>query len=129
MSLNPMVHLVNLYYFFGIRSGYYATQYIFHEFFHIKDHRNIFRGHLSRYGNVLWSVPLRIFYGSMWLFEGIKKAFGLFGTDSWFGNKVALPFSWLQDATAGASVADTGAAEAAKPIPNKTLKIVSGMLY
>ncbi|MGB3161859.1 FAD-dependent oxidoreductase [Carnobacterium sp.] len=111
-----MKHLVNLYYFFGIRSGYYATQYIFHEFFHIKDQRNIFRGHLSRYGNVLWSVPLRIFYGSMWLFEGIKKAFGLFGTDSWFGNKVALPFSWLQDATAGASAADTGAVEAAKPI-------------
>ncbi|MEG0497003.1 MAG: NAD(P)/FAD-dependent oxidoreductase [Carnobacterium sp.] len=111
-----MKHLVNLYYFFGIRSGYYATQYVFHEFFHIKDQRNIFRGHLSRYGNVLWSVPLRIFYGSMWLFEGVKKAFGLFGTDSWFGNKVALPFSWLQDATAGASVADTGAVEAAKPI-------------
>lgn len=111
-----MKHLVNLYYFFGIRSGYYATQYIFHEFFHIKDHRNIFRGHLSRYGNVLWSVPLRVFYGSMWLFEGVKKAFGLFGTDSWFGNKVALPFSWLQDATAGASAADTGAAEAAEPI-------------
>ena len=111
-----MKHLVNLYYFFGIRSGYYATQYIFHEFFHIKDQRNIFRGHLSRYGNVLWSVPLRIFFGSMWLFEGVKKAFGLFGTDSWFGSKVALPFSWLQDATAGASAADAGAVEAAKPI-------------
>jgi len=39
----------------------------------------------------------------MWLFEGIKKAFGLFGPPIvWFGNKVALPFSWLQDATAGA---------------------------
>ena len=111
-----MKHLVNLYYFFGIRSGYYATQYIFHEFFHIKDQRNIFRGHLSRYGNVLWSVPLRIFFGSIWLLEGVKKAFGLFGTDSWFGNKVALPFSWLQDATAGASAVDAGAVEAAKPI-------------
>lgn len=113
-----MKHLVNLYYYFGIRSGYYAVQYLFHEFFHIKDQRNVFRGHLSRYGNVLWSVPLRAFYGSMWLFEGVKKAFGLFGTTSWFGNEVALPFSWLQEATTGASeAADAGAvAEAAKPV-------------
>ncbi|MEG0474644.1 MAG: NAD(P)/FAD-dependent oxidoreductase [Carnobacterium sp.] len=114
-----MKHLVNLYYFFGIRSGYYAVQYIFHEFFHIKDQRNIFRGHLSRYGNVLWSVPLRVFYGSMWLFEGVKKVFGLFGTTSWFGNEVVLPFSWLQEATTGASeAADAGeaVAEVAKPV-------------
>ncbi|MDN6293985.1 MAG: FAD-dependent oxidoreductase [Alkalibacterium sp.] len=98
-------HLVNLLYFFEIRSGYYAVQYIFHEFFHIKDKRNIFRGHLSRYGNVLWSVPLRVFFGSMWLVEGLKKAFGIFGAETWFGDRVALPFSWLQDATSGASAA------------------------
>ncbi|WP_027108555.1 FAD-dependent oxidoreductase [Lacticigenium naphthae] len=104
-------HLVNLLYFFEIRSGYYAVQYIFHEFFHIRDHRNIFRGHLSRYGNVLWSVPLRVFYGSMWLIEGLKKAFGLFGATSWFGDTVTLPFSWLQDVTSGA----TEAAETTTP--------------
>ena len=56
-----MKHVVNLKYFFDIRSGYYMFQYIMHEFFHIKDERNIMRGHSSRYGNVLWSVPLRIF--------------------------------------------------------------------
>jgi NADH dehydrogenase len=105
-------HLVNLLYFFEIRSGYYAVQYVFHEFFHIRDKRNIFRGHLSRYGNVLWSVPLRVFFGSMWLVEGLKKAFGLFGSESWFTDRVALPFSWLQDATSGASpAAETAAAD------------------
>lgn len=31
-----MKHMVNLYYFFCIRSGYYMIQYIKHEFFHIK---------------------------------------------------------------------------------------------
>ncbi|SFH57752.1 FAD-dependent oxidoreductase [Pisciglobus halotolerans] len=111
-----MKHIVNLKYFFDIRSGYYMVQYIFHEFFHIKHRRNIFRGHLSRYGNVLWSVPLRVFYGSMWLFEGLKKAFGLFGTQSWFGDTVALPFSWLQTPVSGASEAVEQTAEAAKPI-------------
>ncbi|MGB4921314.1 MAG: NAD(P)/FAD-dependent oxidoreductase, partial [Enterococcus aquimarinus] len=58
-----MKHIVNLKYFFDIRSGYYMFQYMMHEFFHIKDDRNVTRGHSSRYGNVLWSVPLRVFYG------------------------------------------------------------------
>lgn len=115
-----MKHIVNLKYFFDIRSGYYAFQYIMHEFFHIKDKRNIFRGHLSRYGNVLWSVPLRVFYGSMWLLEAGKKTFGWFGGESWFGDSVKLPFAWLQEATSGASEAAGGAADAvvetAKPV-------------
>ena len=35
-----------------------------HEIFHIKDDRSVARGHTSRYGNVLWSVPLRfLWYG------------------------------------------------------------------
>ncbi|WP_080147117.1 NAD(P)/FAD-dependent oxidoreductase [Marinilactibacillus piezotolerans] len=109
-----MKHIVNLKYFFDIRSGYYMIQYILHEFFHIKHHRNIFRGHLSRYGNVLWSVPLRVFYGSMWLIEGLKKTFGLFGTHSWFGDTVSLPFAWLQNPVSGAS--EAVAEEVAKPI-------------
>lgn len=33
-----MKHIVNLYYFFCIRSGYYMFQYIMHEFFHAKSH-------------------------------------------------------------------------------------------
>ena len=70
-----MKHIANIKYFLEIFSLYYAIQYVFHEFFHIKNRRNIFRGHLSRYGNVLWSVPLRLFYGGMWTIEGLKKIF------------------------------------------------------
>lgn len=98
-------HLINLVYFLTIGSLFYFVKYIHHEFFHIRDGRSIFRKHLSRYGNVLWNLPLRVFYGSMWLFEGIKKMFGLFGSTSWFGDEVVLPFSWLQDPTSGASEA------------------------
>ena len=74
-----MKHLVNIKYFLEIFSLYYAIQYVFHEFFHIKNRRNIFRGHLSRYGNVLWSVPLRLFYGGMWTIEGLKKNLLVYG--------------------------------------------------
>ncbi|MBC8844302.1 NADH dehydrogenase FAD-containing subunit, partial [Escherichia coli] len=71
-----MKHMVNLYYFFGIRSGYYMWQYIMHEFFHIKDHRNIFRGWTSRYGNVLWVLPLRVYLGWFWIDEALSKIYG-----------------------------------------------------
>ncbi len=99
-----MKHIVNIKYFLEIFSMYYAIQYVMHEFFHIKNRRNIFRGHLSRYGNVLWSLPLRLFYGGMWTIEGIKKLFGIWGAESWFfGEHLAFPFEWLQDPTTGAS--------------------------
>ena len=111
-----MKHIVNLKYFFDIRSGYYMFQYMMHEFFHIKDDRNVTRGHSSRYGNVLWSVPLRIFYGTVWLVESMKKIVGTgdylkpgtwFGEGSWFTDKVAFPFPWLQEqVTTGASAAE-----------------------
>ena len=71
-----MKHIVNLKYFFDIRSGYYMFQYLMHEIFHIKDDRTVARGHTSRYGNVLWSVPLRIFYGLVWFVEAFKKILG-----------------------------------------------------
>ncbi|MGP6147453.1 FAD-dependent oxidoreductase [Jeotgalibaca sp. A122] len=98
-------HLINLFYFLTIGSIFYFVKYIHHEFFHIRDGRSIFRKHLSRYGNVLWNLPLRVFYGSMWLWEGLKKMFGLAGTTSWFGDEVTMPFSWLQDPASGASEA------------------------
>ena len=110
-----MKHIVNLKYFFDIRSGYYMFQYIMHEFFHVKDDRNVTRGHSSRYGNVLWSVPLRVFYGAVWLVESMKKIVGngdylkpstWFGEGSWFTDKVVFPFPWLQEqVTTGASAA------------------------
>lgn len=98
-----MKHIVNLKYFFDIRSGYYMFQYLMHEFFHIKDDRNVARGHSSRYGNVLWSVPLRIFYGLVWLVEAGKKIIGngeilkpstWFGEGSWFTGNSVFPWTW-----------------------------------
>ena len=125
-----MKHIVNLKYFFDIRSGYYMFQYIMHEIFHIKDDRSVARGHTSRYGNVLWSIPLRVFYGMVWLVESMKKIVGngdylkpstWFGDGSWFTDKVVFPFPWLQEqvttgasqATETATTAASGAADAA----------------
>ncbi|KAF1297967.1 NADH dehydrogenase [Enterococcus sp. JM4C] len=120
-----MKHIVNLKYFFDIRSGYYMFQYIMHEFFHIKDDRNVARGHSSRYGNVLWSVPLRVFYGLVWLVESGKKIIGegelfkpstWFGDGSWFKGDSVFPWTWeynVADAASGASEAASTATDAA----------------
>ncbi|WP_163655194.1 FAD-dependent oxidoreductase [Listeria sp. PSOL-1] len=120
-----MKHMVNLYYFFGIHSGYYMWQYIVHEFFHIKDQRTIFRGWTSRYGNVIWSLPLRIYLGWFWVDEALAKIYGEgtwdkvsitnlkpvfqgIGNDSWLTATTSkMPFDWLQTA------ANSGASEAA----------------
>ena len=52
-----------------IGSGYYIVQYIKHEFFHTTDKRNIFRDATTRYGNVIWSFPLRLLVGWFWINE------------------------------------------------------------
>lgn len=137
---NFMKHMVNLYYFFGLRSGYYMFHYVAHEFFQTKDNRNIFRNFPTRFGNVLWSLPLRIFVGGFWIVEACTKLWGestwkeatssfsnvklLFkglGEDSWLvGSTVRMPFEWLQTATTGASAAaEEGATEWATPILSK----------
>lgn len=115
-----MKHIVNLKYFFDIRSGYYMFQYMMHEFFHIKDDRNVTRGHSSRYGNVLWSVPLRVFYGLVWFIEAFKKIVGngewlkpgtWFGEGSWFTGNSVFPWTWDYQAVADAA---SGASEVAE---------------
>ncbi|GAA4076164.1 FAD-dependent oxidoreductase [Amphibacillus indicireducens] len=124
-------HLVNLFYLFTIRSGYYMVKYVQHEFFQTRDKRNVFRDLLTRYGNVLWSLPLRIFVGGFWLVEGGSKLWGqeiwqkatssignlplLFkgiGQDSWLlSSTINMDFPWLQDPTSGATEAATEWAE------------------
>ena len=121
-----MKHVVNLKYFFDIRSGYYMFQYLMHEFFHIKDDRNVTRGHSSRYGNVLWSVPLRVFYGLVWFIEAAKKIVGegswlkpgtWFGEGSWFTGNSVFPWTWdYVDAASAASDATSAASGAGETV-------------
>lgn len=106
-----MKHLVNMLYFIQNYSMYYLWRYVMHEFFWTKNQRNIFRGHTSRQGNVLWTVPARLFLGAMWLVDCWPK---IQGKESWFIDKLRLPFSWLQPAaTSGASAAGADATSAA----------------
>lgn len=121
---NFMKHVVNLYYFMTIGSGYYFWHYLVDEIFRTKDKRNIFRDVTSRYGNVIWTFPLRLYLAWFWIDEGGAKIWGegkwadkdLFsglGSDSWVVDKsVKMPFDWLQTTTSGASAAAEGGSAA-----------------
>ena len=117
-----MKHLVNLHYLFGVGGFYLIFRYLFHEFFDIKERRSMLGGHLAAKSPSLWLIPLRLFIGSMWVLEGLKKLIGEetfskasgihkitsgIGSDSWFLNgNVKMPFEWLfsADGTASASI-------------------------
>lgn len=133
-----MKHLVNMYYLWGVNNINAVYNYLQHEFFTMEDRRSVMRGHLSSKANRLWLVPLRLYVGCLWLIEGLKKLLGdstwdsmwnaksisgffdkiAIGSDSWIkAGNVKMPFTWLQDATSGASAAVGDAAtEVATPI-------------
>lgn len=132
-----MKHLINLVYLFGVLNVYAVYHYLQHEFFDMRQNRNIMRGHISSLGNRLWTIPLRLYIGVLWLIEGLKKLVGegtwdaaldtLFkkgqwafeiGTDSWVrAGNVKMPFEWLYtDAVSSASQATDAATTYAEPI-------------
>ncbi|MCH4176618.1 MAG: NAD(P)/FAD-dependent oxidoreductase [Streptococcaceae bacterium] len=134
-----MKHFIYIIYTLQVGSGYYFFQYFKNEFFHTKNERNVGRGHLSRLGNVLWSVPLRVFYGFVWLIEASHKVVGdgdylkpstWFGKGSWFTNDIQFPFDWLHQtaaATTGASEAAGSAGSTATETASKTAEF--GLSY
>ncbi|MGL4344347.1 MAG: FAD-dependent oxidoreductase [Cellulosilyticaceae bacterium] len=125
-------HLINMVYLFGVNNIHAVYHYLQHEFFGMKQTRNIMWGHLSSKGNRLWLVPLRLYIGVLWLMEGLKKLVGdgtwdkavdalwqgkwafEVGADSWIrSGNVKMPFEWLYtDATSAASAAGDAAGEA-----------------
>ena len=104
-----MKHIVNLHYLFGVGGFYLILKYLSHEFFNIEDRRSFVGGHLSAKSSTLWLVVLRLYIGSMWLYEGIKKI-----NEGWF-KEIKVPM-FLSDATSAASETAESAANAVKPL-------------
>ncbi len=68
-----MKHLVNLHYLFGVAGINAVWEYLQHEFFTMKDHRSFLGGHLAWRIPVYWALPLRLWLGGKWFYEGVKK--------------------------------------------------------
>lgn len=79
---NMFKHVINLYFFAQITSGYHIFHYLMDEFFRTPNGRTPFYGWTSRMGNVLWTVPLRIVVGILWISAGasVSGTIGMIAT-------------------------------------------------
>jgi NADH dehydrogenase len=66
-------HFINVVYFVQILGWNKVASYLKHEFFTIRNCRSFVGGHFSNRTPSFLLVPLRIWLGAAWLFEGIKK--------------------------------------------------------
>ncbi|MCL2834525.1 MAG: FAD-dependent oxidoreductase, partial [Treponema sp.] len=120
-----MKHFVNLHYLISVAGLNQCWEYLKHEFLDRNDHRTFLFGFGTYRNRGYWALPLRLWLGLMWVFEGINKIGE--GWLSWgSGSKSAWMFSQgvvqagLTDAATSASTvveaatsASTAAASAA----------------
>lgn len=122
-------HFINMVYFAQVAGWNKVFSYMKHEFFTIRNQRSFVGGHFSNRTPSFLLVPLRVWLGLVWLYEGIAKVFdkwlvepkleGFFGgANSWYnsilqaaGQAVALDAA--TSATAEATTQATGEAAAA----------------
>lgn len=116
-------HFINIVYFIQVLGWNKIFSYIKHEFFTIRNCRSFVGGHFSNRTPSFLLVPLRVWLGAIWLFEGIMKIVeGWFTSPKltgFFGGADAWYDSILNAAAGGASdavTAATGAAAATAPV-------------
>jgi len=66
-------HFINIVYFVQVSGWNKIFSYLKHEFFTIRNCRSFVGGHFSNRTPSFLLVPLRIWLGAVWLFEGIMK--------------------------------------------------------
>ena len=66
-------HLINIIYFIQVLGWNKVFSYMRHEFFTIRNCRSFVGGHFSNRTPSFLLVPLRVWLGAVWLFEGIMK--------------------------------------------------------
>lgn len=90
-------HLINIIYFLQVLGWNKVFSYLKHEFFTIRNSRSFLGGHFSNRTASFLMVPVRVWLGAVWLFEGIKKVVegwldepkltGFFGgANSWYNS-------------------------------------------
>jgi NADH:ubiquinone reductase (H+-translocating) len=68
-----MKHLINMYYLFRIAGLNQVWEYFKHEFLDMKSGRSIVGGFFSYKLRGYWALPLRLWLGVSWVFEGVNK--------------------------------------------------------
>ncbi|NCB63058.1 MAG: NAD(P)/FAD-dependent oxidoreductase, partial [Clostridia bacterium] len=66
-------HFINVVYFIQVLGWNKVVNYLKHEFFTIRNRRSFVGGHFSNRTPSFLLVPLRVWLGAVWLFEGVMK--------------------------------------------------------
>lgn len=121
-------HFINVIYFIQVLGWNKVFSYMKHEFFTIRNCRSFVGGHFSNRTPSFLLVPLRVWFGAVWLFEGIMKIVeGWFNEpklQDFFGGAIAWYESILNpqnaaatsDAVSAATSASEGAANVASGV-------------
>lgn len=105
-------HFINIIYFIQVLGWNKVFSYMKHEFFTIRNCRSFVGGHFSNRTPSFLLVPLRIWLGAVWVFEGIMKI-----VEGWFSNLMLTDFfggakSWYDNILNSASAAIDAASSA-----------------
>lgn len=113
-------HFINIVYFVQVMGWTKVFNYLKHEFFTIRDRRSILGGHFSNVTPSFMLLPIRLWLGFTWLFEGLHKlADGWLTTpklEGFFGGAAA----WYQ------SILGTGGAEMASDAVSSATEVAEG---
>ena len=116
-------HLINMVYFVQILGWNKVWTYLNHEFFTIRNKRSFVGGHFSNRTPSFLLMPIRVWLGMVWLYEGIMKIVenwmnapmlnGFFGGASAWYNSILGVGGDLPDGGTGATEAATDIASSA----------------
>lgn len=119
-------HFINIVYFVQVAGWNKVFSYIKHEFFTIRNCRSFVGGHFSNRTPSFLLVPLRIWLGAVWLFEGIMKI-----VEGWFAKPMLTGFfsganAWYDRIINGTVTPDAGSsATTAADMAKKAITVVS----
>lgn len=116
-------HFINIIYFVQLLGWNKVFSYLKHEFFTVRNDRSFVGGHFSNKIPNFFAVPLRVWLGAVWLFEGVLKiAEGWFqkpmltgffgGANAWYDAIIKGTASAISAATTAAAGAASQAADA-----------------
>jgi len=126
-----MKYIVNMHYLYGILGVKGPWDYLRDEILHRRQHKRFFQRNYTKKMQVWWVVPLRLFLGWAWFYEGLKKIW-----DGWFVSAKLAGFLGMTATTgvntsAGAqavSQASPTAAEGGAAVLEKLMNIDLGFI-
>lgn len=112
-------HFINIVYYIQVLGWNKIASYLKHEFFTIRNRRSFVGGYFSNRTPSFLLVPLRIWLGAVWVFEGVLKI-----VEGWLKNPMLEGFfggatDWFNSLLGGVSGA-TGTAAAADAVSSAT---------